>query len=94
MGRDQNDNAIRVVERGAGLCVKPTASVDAIRASVERLLREPTYRDAARRLGAAIAGRGGCVDVVQSLEGLARRRSDARPGEEGVRAAAQAALTA
>lgn len=94
MGRDQNDNAVRIVTRGAGLCVKPTSSVDAIRASVERLLREPAYRDAARRLGAAIAGRDGCVDVVQSLERLARRRSNARPAEEGAKAAAPAALTA
>jgi MGT family glycosyltransferase len=85
MGRDQNDNAVRIVERGAGLCVKPTATVNAIGASVERLLREPAYRDAARRLGAAIAGGDGCVDVVQSLERLARGRSNARPAEEGAK---------
>jgi len=93
MGRDQNDNAVRVVERGAGLSVKPTSSVDVIRVSIERLLREPAFRDGARRLGAAIAGRDGCVDVVQSLERLARRRSNARPAEQNAKASAPALTT-
>ena len=93
MGRDQNDNAVRVVERSAGLSVKPTSSVDVIRVSIERLLREPAFRDGARRLGAAIAGGDGCVDVVQSLERPARRRSNARPAEQNAKASAPALTT-
>ncbi len=72
MGRDQNDNAARVVHRGAGLRVKTTASVDALRAAVTTLLENGSYRDAARKLGGVIAAREGCVDIVDSLEALAR----------------------
>ncbi len=48
-GRDQNDNAVRVTERGAGLSLGPDASVEAIRAACATLLNDPAYRAAARR---------------------------------------------
>ena len=54
MGRDQPDNAARIVARGAGLRLDPAASPDAIGAAVMRLVEEPGFRDAARRWGAAI----------------------------------------
>ncbi len=54
MGRDQADNAARVVARGAGLKVAHTAAPKAIRAAVERVLREPSFGEAARGLGEAI----------------------------------------
>jgi MGT family glycosyltransferase len=53
-GRDQADNAARVVARGAGLTVKRTADGRAIARAVERLLAEPGFADAARRLGADV----------------------------------------
>jgi MGT family glycosyltransferase len=55
MGRDQNDNAIRAVSRGAGLQLPPDAPAEAIRAALRRLLEEPAFAAAARSLGAAIA---------------------------------------
>jgi UDP:flavonoid glycosyltransferase YjiC (YdhE family) len=55
MGRDQNENAARVVFRGAGVRVKPTASAAKIRQAVRDVLESPRYRDSARRLGEAIA---------------------------------------
>jgi MGT family glycosyltransferase len=54
MGRDQLDNAARVVARGAGLRLKPSASSGAIAAAVRRLLDEPEHREGARRLGAKL----------------------------------------
>jgi MGT family glycosyltransferase len=74
MGRDQNDTAARVVHAGAGLRLKPTASVEAIRGAAAQLLSNPSFVEAARRLSRAIVGGEGCVDVVQELEGLALQR--------------------
>lgn len=54
MGRDQNDNAARVEANGAGLQLPPTASEAEIAAAIRRLVGEPHFRFAARRLGNAI----------------------------------------
>jgi UDP:flavonoid glycosyltransferase YjiC (YdhE family) len=74
MGRDQNDTAARVVHHGAGVRISPKASVDAIRAAVQRTLSESSFREGAARLRRAIETREGCIDVVESLERLAARR--------------------
>jgi len=70
MGRDQNDTAARVVHRGAGVRLKPTADVAAIRRAIERVLQEPSYRAGAQRLATAIRGGEGCVDAVAVLEAI------------------------
>jgi MGT family glycosyltransferase len=67
-GRDQNDNAVRVTERGAGLSLMPDASVDAIRAACERLLSDPSFGAAARRLGDLVAAEAETSSVVPELE--------------------------
>lgn len=54
MGRDQNDNAARVVARGAGLRLAPDASVEAITAAIAELIENDGYRQAAGLLGQAI----------------------------------------
>ena len=72
MGRDQNDTAARVVHRGAGVRLKPTAGVAAIRGAVERVLQDPNYRAGAQRLAAAIRNGEGCVDPVAELEAIIR----------------------
>lgn len=64
MGRDQNDNAARVVARRAGLRLSPRASVSSIRTAAARILHDPAYRDAAQRLGAKI------LDDVQRSRGI------------------------
>lgn len=74
MGRDQSDNAARVVHRGAGVCLKPTASADAIRRAVGTVLGNDAYRDAARKLGALVRTNAGCSDPVEVLESLAAAR--------------------
>ena len=53
-GRDQFDNAQRLVTHGAGVRLRRGCSVRAIRRAVESLLREPAWRERAASLGAAI----------------------------------------
>ncbi len=67
-GRDQNDNAVRVTDRGAGLSLPPDAPVEAIREACARLLNEPGFRDAARRLGDLVAADAERSTVVDELE--------------------------
>jgi MGT family glycosyltransferase len=67
-GRDQNDNAIRVCARGAGLTLLPDATVDAIRTACTNLLNDPAFRAAAKRLGDAVAAEAENSTVVQELE--------------------------
>jgi MGT family glycosyltransferase len=55
LGRDQNDVAARVAASGAGIRLKPSASEEAIAAAVQRVLSEPSYGQAARRIADAIA---------------------------------------
>ena len=71
MGRDQGDNAARVVARGAGIRLKRTASEAAIAGAVRRLLDEPSYRAAAGRLGAAIRATAGPAVAVAAIEEVA-----------------------
>lgn len=77
MGRDQNDTAVRVVCRGAGVRLRPTAKPRAIRAAVERVLGEPGFRAAARRLSTSIATGEGCVDSIVEIESLLEPRQAA-----------------
>jgi MGT family glycosyltransferase len=70
-GRDQNDNAVRVTERGAGLSLMPDASAEAIRAACARLLSEPHFRTAAKRLGDLVASEAENSTLVQELEAVA-----------------------
>ncbi len=70
-GRDQADNAVRVTTRGAGLKLKRTASVNAIAASVSKVLNDPAYAEAASRLGAAIRQDALASTVISELESVA-----------------------
>lgn len=75
-GRDQDENAIRVTERGAGLSLPATASREEIQAAVRRLLDEPSFAHAARQLGDAIAEEPLDHSATKVLEELALRSSD------------------
>ncbi|HZZ58717.1 MAG TPA: nucleotide disphospho-sugar-binding domain-containing protein [Opitutaceae bacterium] len=70
-GRDQNDNASRVIERGAGLTVPRTASTLEVRAALETLLSGAPFHEAAQRLGAAIAREAENSPVASVLEAYA-----------------------
>lgn len=70
-GRDQGDNTARVVAAGAGVRVSRRAGTSAIRAAVDRVLSQPSYRTAARRLAEAFvaeARRG--PDAVAEVEAV------------------------
>jgi MGT family glycosyltransferase len=68
LGRDQPDNAARVVYAGAGLRVSKKASVPALRDAIGRVLDEPRYRAAARRMAATLAAERDEGLVVDELE--------------------------
>jgi UDP:flavonoid glycosyltransferase YjiC (YdhE family) len=70
-GRDQGDNAVRVTERGAGLSLASTASMEEMHAALARLIDEPSFRIAAQRLGDAVTQEVESSRVVEELEGLA-----------------------
>ena len=68
LGRDQPDNAARVVHAGAGLRVSRKASVEDLRKALGRVLDEPRFRQAARRMAATLAAERDEGLVVDELE--------------------------
>jgi MGT family glycosyltransferase len=74
MGRDQADNAARVVARGAGLSLGEGASEQEIASAVGRLVKEPQFRAAAMRLGKAIASDMTSAVLETEMEAIAARR--------------------
>ena len=77
MGRDQLDNAARVVARGAGLRLKPSAKPGAIAAGVRRLLDEPRHREGARRMAERLRAESARDEAADDLEGAPRREAAA-----------------
>ena len=68
---DRPENAQRVVEAGAGLRIAPDECSPArLRAAVDRVLNESSFRDNARRLAASFAQFGGPVRAAALLEEL------------------------
>lgn len=77
-GRDQNDNAVRVTERGAGLTLPANADVGAIRAALLSLVQEPRFATAAERLGAKVAAEAAQSPIVGVLEAAAEGSARSR----------------
>jgi UDP:flavonoid glycosyltransferase YjiC (YdhE family) len=73
MGRDQDDNAARVVARGVGLRLSRRAGAAKIARAVERLLREPSFRSRARELGRIISTEAADDPATRELEDIAER---------------------
>jgi UDP:flavonoid glycosyltransferase YjiC (YdhE family) len=69
---DQPDNAARIVARGAGLLLKPDASVAEIRLTLMRLLTESSFHEAARRLGEPMVGDKAEKRAADELEAILR----------------------
>lgn len=70
-GRDQDENAVRVASRGAGLTLPPGAGVTEISGALERLLSDDSFRRAAEQLGSAIAEEAAATSALDMLERLA-----------------------
>ncbi len=67
---DQPDNAARVVACGAGVRLSSGASIGEIRSAIERVLADGRFREAARRMAAAMALENGAVLATDELEAL------------------------
>jgi UDP:flavonoid glycosyltransferase YjiC (YdhE family) len=80
MGRDQDDNALRVECSGAGLVLSPESSEAEIALALRRLAKEPHFGIAARKLGETIAREIGSERLVGEIEEMvkARRRTGER----------------
>lgn len=69
-GRDQNDNAMRIVHRGAGLMLPQETDSAAVRAAVLRLLTEHDFTRNARALGDRIRAGHDDGAIVRQVEAL------------------------
>ncbi|HMF93435.1 MAG TPA: nucleotide disphospho-sugar-binding domain-containing protein [Vicinamibacterales bacterium] len=69
-GRDQADTAARITARGAGIALARTASCDAIRGTVQHVLRNDSFTHAARRLGEVIRRDAEGNALVDELEAI------------------------
>ena len=89
LGRDQPDNAARVVHAGAGTRLRKKASVSALRAATARVIEDPRYRAAAGRMASRLAAERDDNLAVDELEHVAagatrpRRRGAASAGRHG-----------
>jgi MGT family glycosyltransferase len=70
-GRDQNDNAARVVAAGAGMRLGRHASASKLRNAIAAALEDPSLRGAAGRLAAAFGREDGVARSVAEIEALA-----------------------
>lgn len=78
MGRDQYDNAAKVVYQGCGLQLSPQASVERLRKSIERLLTDTGFGARAAVFGAGIRELGQRNRGVDELEGMVAQPYTAR----------------
>jgi MGT family glycosyltransferase len=69
-GRDQADVAARVIARGAGVVLKKDSRPAAIAEAVMRVLRNGSYRVAARHLGEAVCRDARSDALVRELEAI------------------------
>jgi UDP:flavonoid glycosyltransferase YjiC (YdhE family) len=77
-GRDQGDNAVRVVEAAAGIRLSPRARPAKIRAAIERTLNDATLSAGAKRMREAFA-RDGAAAAASALERLAQQHGVEAP---------------
>jgi len=71
LGRDQPDNAARVVHVGAGIRVKGKPDADKLEAALRSVLDDPSYRAAAGRVAARLTEERDDGLVVRELEATA-----------------------
>ena len=68
LGRDQPDNAARVICARAGLRVRKTADIATLQRAIGRVLDDDRYRDAARHMAQILAAERDDELVVDELE--------------------------
>jgi MGT family glycosyltransferase len=72
-GRDQGENAARVVAAGAGLRVTPRASVRRLRGAIQTALADDAISAGAKRMAGTFAREDGVTSATDALEELAFR---------------------
>jgi MGT family glycosyltransferase len=81
---DKPDIARRVADSGAAVCMSPRkCTPKTIRAAVERLLSEDSFRRSAQRLGRILAGYAGAPRAAELLEELACPKGVPVAGSQG-----------
>jgi MGT family glycosyltransferase len=73
LGRDQPDNAGRVVYAGAGIRLRKNATASALRTAISRVIEDPRYRAAAQHMAARLAAERDDNRVLDELEQVAAR---------------------
>jgi MGT family glycosyltransferase len=83
---DQPDNALRVQESGAGVVIRPRrCSAKRVRAALDGVLGDPSYREAARRCGEQLRAAPGPPGAVELIGGLvASRQPPGHPASPSV----------
>lgn len=71
MGRDQPDTAARIVGRGTGIRLKPSASSAAIARAIQNVLDDPSFAAAARQQSDAIRRETAAFDIAADIEEIA-----------------------
>jgi UDP:flavonoid glycosyltransferase YjiC (YdhE family) len=79
MGRDQDDIALRVQAHGAGLILPADASETEIAAALKRIVSEPQFVTAARRLAEAISHDIKAQRLVDEMEEIVQAGSTSNP---------------
>lgn len=75
LGRDQGDNAARVVAAGAGLRVSPKASPARIAEQLQRLVSDPRLAAGAELIGARLRADAASGALLREVEALAPART-------------------
>ncbi len=78
-GRDQPDNAARVLACGAGIRLSKRASLRKLREAITKALEDPGLKHAASAAAAALARSDGAVTVVGMLERLSQHPARVQP---------------
>ncbi len=69
-GRDQPDNAARVVHHGAGVRVGRGVSAEKLGRAVEEVLGDPSYKRSAEHLAEVLSHEDGATRAAEEIEGL------------------------
>jgi UDP:flavonoid glycosyltransferase YjiC (YdhE family) len=70
MGRDQNDNAVKVQHHGCGIALNPKSGPDKIGNAVQKILNEKSFKQAANSFREDILSNNRGTQVLQELERL------------------------
>ena len=84
MGRDQNDNTVRVLRLGAGIRLKQRSTPGQIAAAVSEILHNPQYAAAARRFAQVLTHEAASTPTAaDEAEGLLRLNAAADSAQNG-----------